>query len=69
MATRYRVTAPTKVFGVTPGNTFTRDLDPVTESRLIQSGAIKKVGGKAPAPKPAPTAPAETKAETAETKE
>lgn len=44
MATcKYRVTAPSKVFGVEPGKTFEREIDPVQEARLIDSGAITKV--------------------------
>jgi pyruvate/2-oxoglutarate dehydrogenase complex dihydrolipoamide acyltransferase (E2) component len=42
--TQYRVTAPTQVFGVDPGETFTRVIPVGQEARLLNSGAIEKVG-------------------------
>jgi pyruvate/2-oxoglutarate dehydrogenase complex dihydrolipoamide acyltransferase (E2) component len=41
--TEYRVTAPTSVFGVEPGKTFTREIPEVQEARLLASRAIEKV--------------------------
>lgn len=52
MAQKYRVTASSKVFRVEPGDTFERDLDPVTEARLIDSGAIEKVSNRRPSYRP-----------------
>lgn len=44
---------PRRVLGHEPGSTFTADLDPVQEARLIQSGAIRP-GGDASAAPPEP---------------
>ena len=63
-ASRYRVTAPTKVFGVEPGETFTREIPEVQEARLIASGAIERVRSyRKPAPITEPAPQAETEAE------
>lgn len=43
MPQRYRVSGASKVFGVAPGGTFERELDPVQEERLLKGGAITKV--------------------------
>lgn len=40
---KYKVAGSRRVFGVEPGDTFERDIDPVTEERLLQGGAITRV--------------------------
>jgi hypothetical protein len=45
--TKYRVTAPSKVCGVEPGETFERAFPPKQEAQLLAGGAIEKVATKA----------------------
>ena len=58
---KYRVTAPSKVFGVSPGDTFERELEPIQEARLLDSGAISKVAPKKAAKSPEQSAPTDEK--------
>jgi len=43
MKKRYRVTAPTRVLGVEPGEVFEREIDPAQEERLLKRGALVRV--------------------------
>lgn len=37
---RYRVSAPSRVLGHSPGETFSADIETVQEARLLDSGAL-----------------------------
>lgn len=55
---KYRVAGSRRVFGVEPGDTFERDIDPVTEERLLQGGAITRVSTRRRRLEPEETTPA-----------
>lgn len=52
MPQQYKVSGTSKVFGLEPGTTFERKIDPVQEERLLKGGAITKVRRSPAKPKP-----------------